>query len=110
MEPATKRDLQEVKQELQEVKQELLQRIDQATQDLRVEMLQRMDEHAASLEESIHDSQTEVLKAFLTYQEGQHIRMRGFEAKDVEITQRMDVLERRLQEIERRLILNPPAA
>jgi hypothetical protein len=35
--------------------------------------------------------------------------MRGFEGKDAEIMERMAVLERRLQEIERRL-LNPPAA
>ena len=109
------------KQDLQEIKQALVEHIDQATQGLRaemqrsmdalrVEMLQRMDEHAASLEESIRDSQTEMLKAFISYQEGQQIRMRGFESKDVEITERMAVLERRLQEIERRLLLNPPAA
>jgi len=109
------------KQDLLEITRTLVEHIDRATQGLRaemlqrmdalrVEMLQRMDEHAASLEESIRDSQTEMLKAFISYQEGQQIRMRGFESKDVEITERMAVLERRLQEIERRLLLNPPAA
>ena len=96
----------EMLQRMDALRVEMLQRMDA----LRAEMLQRMDEHAASLEESIRDSQTEMLKAFISYQEGQQIRMRGFESKDVEITERMAVLERRLQEIERRLLLNPPTA
>jgi len=112
------RDLRaEMQQRMDALRVEMLQRMDalrvemlQRMDALRVEMLQRMDEHAASLEESIRDAQTEMLKAFISYQEGQQIRMRGFESKDVEITERMAVLERRLQEIERRLLLNPPAA
>jgi DNA-directed RNA polymerase sigma subunit (sigma70/sigma32) len=126
VEAATKQDLQEATQglqnELQEVKQELKQdlresiqaleermseRIDNAKQDLRVELLQRMDEHAASLEESIRDSQTEMLKAFLPHQEAQRVRINTLESG---ITQRMDILEHRLFEIEKKLLLNPPAA
>jgi F0F1-type ATP synthase membrane subunit b/b' len=137
VEPATKQDLQEarqglqhevrevkheLRQELQEVKQELKQdlreanqaleerlsqRIDNAKQDLRAELLQRMDEHAASLEESIRDSQTEMLKAFLPYQEAQRVRINILESG---LTERMNIMEHRLFEIEKKLLLNPPAA
>jgi hypothetical protein len=66
------------------------------------------------LTEVIRDSQTEILKAFLPYQEASSIRFRAVEAKlsntDAGISERMAILERRLQEIEKKLLLNPPAA
>ncbi|HTP33398.1 MAG TPA: hypothetical protein VMJ75_14570 [Candidatus Acidoferrales bacterium] len=66
------------------------------------------------VQEVVRDSQTEILKAFLPFQEPTNIRFRALEAKvsntDVGITERMAILERRLQEIEKRLLMNPPAA
>ncbi|HXK07676.1 MAG TPA: hypothetical protein VMS37_35110 [Verrucomicrobiae bacterium] len=66
------------------------------------------------VQEVVRDSQTEILKAFLPFQEATNIRFRALEAKvsntDVGITERMAILERRLQEIEKRLLMNPPAA
>jgi hypothetical protein len=67
-----------------------------------------------AIQEYVRDAQTEILKAFLPYQEGQNIRLRAMEAKvsnvDTGITERMAVLERRLAEIEKKLLLNPPHA
>jgi hypothetical protein len=97
--PATKRDLAEVKTELK--------------QDI-AEVKHDMAGMENRLSERIRDSQTEILKAFLPYQESQNLRLRTLEAKlsntDTGITERMAILERRLAEIEKRLLLNPPAA
>lgn len=84
----------------------------------RIELLERLGEALAAqkdeIVEAIRDSQTEILKAFLTFQETSNIRFRAVEAKlsntDAGLSERMTILERRLQEIEKRLLLNPPAA
>lgn len=62
------------------------------------------------VQEIVRDSQTEILKAFLPYNEGTNLRMRQLENAGGSIFERMAVLERRLQEIEKRLLMNPPAA
>jgi hypothetical protein len=68
----------------------------------------------STLREAVYDSQTEILKAFLPFQESMNLRLRTMEAKlsntDTGITERMAVLERRLAEIEKKLLLRPPAA
>ena len=64
--------------------------------------------------ELVRDSQTELLKAFLSYQENNDLRVRTVEAKlsnvDTGLSQRVSNVERRLWEIEKKLLLNPPAA
>jgi len=84
----------------------------------RAEMLElfaaQKQEILDGVQEQIRDSQTEILKAFLPYQESTNLRLRVVETNlsntDAVLTARMAVLERRLQEIEKRLFLNPPAA
>jgi hypothetical protein len=72
------------------------------------------DEILNTVQEYVRDVQTEILRAFLPYQEGQTIRLRAMEARvsnvDTTITERMAVVERRLAEIEKKLLLNPPTA
>jgi len=67
-----------------------------------------------STQEMIRDAQTEILRAFLPYLESQGVRFRSLEVKTANVetglTERMAVLERRLQEIEKRLLLRPAAA
>jgi 5'-deoxynucleotidase YfbR-like HD superfamily hydrolase len=74
----------------------------------------RLGESEERLSEQLRDMQTELLKAFLPWQEQIRIQFRELEANtgnSVTATkQRMDVMERRLGEIEKRLLMNPPAA
>jgi hypothetical protein len=60
--------------------------------------------------EVARDNQTELLNAFIPYQEGANLRMHVLEQKDASVTARMAILERRLQQIEKKLLLEPPAA
>lgn len=66
------------------------------------------------VQEQVRDAQTEILKAFLPYQESSNIRLQVIEAKitntDVALTTRMRIMEARLQQIEKKLLLDPPAA
>ena len=70
-----------------------------------------MSERMAEL---IRDAQTEILKAFFPFQESFSVRFRKLEADssntDAAMSQRMHVIESRLQEIEKKLLMNPPAA
>jgi DNA anti-recombination protein RmuC len=74
----------------------------------------RLGEFERRLSEQLRDMQTEILKAFLPWQEQVRIQFRELEANTgnsvVAVKQRMDVMERRLGEIEKRLLMNPPAA
>ena len=76
--------------------------------DLKAELELRFD----SLQEMMRDMQTEMLKAFLPYQEAQNIRLHHVEVDAANhnsaLKQRMEVLEGRLAEIEKRLFLHPP--
>ena len=66
------------------------------------------------LSEQIRDMQTELLKAFLPWQRDVKIQFRELEVNTGNsvqaIKERMNILERRLWEIEKRLLMNPPAA
>ena len=82
--------------------------------DVTADMAAFKQEILDGVQEQIRDSQTEILKAFLPYQESNNLRLRVVETNlsntDAVLTARMAVLERRLQEIEKKLFLNPPAA
>src|ERR1035441_6674449 len=66
------------------------------------------------LSEQIRDMQTELLKAFLPWQRDIKIQFRKLEVNTGNsvqaIKERMDIMQLRLQEIEKRLLMNPPAA
>jgi myo-inositol-1-phosphate synthase len=94
----------------------------QAVADAKTEILERVAgivqaSQSAVLEkvaEMVRDAQTELLRAFLGYQENTDLRIRTVEAKvsnvDAGLSQRVNHVERRLWEIEKKLLLNPPAA
>ena len=100
--PATKRDLALVTKDLAVVTKGL------AALETRLDV--RMD----SLSEQMRDMQTELLKAFLPWQEQVRMQFRELEVNTgnsvTTVKERMNILERRLWEIEKRLLMNPPAA
>jgi chromosome segregation ATPase len=83
----------------------LERRVEERLLEVEVKLTKRMDDFAASLEEQIRDSQTEVLKAMLTTQESNLARFKEIEP----LRERIAILERRLLEIEMKLHI-PPAA
>jgi hypothetical protein len=68
----------------------------------------------ARLSDQMRDLQTELLKAFLPWQEQVRIQFRELEVNTGNsvnaVKERMGILERRLSEIEKRLLMKPPAA
>ncbi len=112
--PATKKDLREL---AANTKNDLLELAASTKKDLR-ELEERLDDRLKAseerLSEQIRDVQTELLKAFLPWQSQVQIQFREIEANTGNSIQavkmRMDVMERRLLEIEKKLLLNPPAA
>ncbi len=68
----------------------------------------------ARLSEQIRHVQSPLLKAFLPWQEQVRIQFHELDSNTATtvqaIKQRMEVLERRLSEIEKKLLLEPPAA
>ena len=82
--------------------------------DLRAELsaeLQKMEER---LSEQMRDVQTELLKAFLPWQQQVGIQFRELDSNTVTsiqaVKERLRIVEGRLGEIEKRLLMNPPAA
>ena len=89
------------------------QDLDEALQKTAGEIDQALQRTAADLKEFSRDLQTEMLKAFATFTEANTLRFRGIEAdvSNNRAEQRLwkDVIERRLFEIEKKLMLDPPA-
>ena len=92
--PATKADIAELRSELH-------CSVDQ--------LRDRMENLETRLEEAIHDSQTELLKAFYGFTETVKHRFDGQEDADANLKKRVATLESRILEVERRLN-TPPAA
>ena len=78
--------------------------------DLKQEMNQRFEGMEEKLLEAIRDSQTEILKAFFPFQEAISMRLGTQDTNIASVGARMVVVERRLFEIEKRLLMHPPAA
>jgi len=82
--------------------------------DLESGLLAKMAEQEERLSEQIRDMQTELLKAFMPWQDQIRFQFRELEVNTGNsvsaIKERMNILERRLLEIERKLLLEPPAA
>jgi hypothetical protein len=95
-----KADLAELKTELQT--------------DLKAKLAETKQEILDTTQEQVRDAQTEILKAFLPFREDTGIRFRAFDVKlsntEAELRARMDVIEKRLWQIETKLLLEPPAA
>jgi chromosome segregation ATPase len=70
-------------------------------------MFRRVDEMAATLEEQFREQQTEVLKAAFTMQEHVGMRLREQDNGLSALRDRCAILERRLFEIEKRLLMPP---
>lgn len=70
-------------------------------------LAKKITESEAHLVERMRDMQTELLRGFQAHSEGVTIRLRKIEADEsnlnAALSQRMDVLERRLLEIEMKL-------
>jgi len=106
--PATRSDLLSVKQDIESVKQN----IDMLRGDLKqdIDMLRGEVNHQyADLVERMSDGQTELLKAFYSYAQGNNKRMMETEGNLGAFRSRLATLEDRILEVEKRLNI-PPAA
>ena len=113
--PATRADVAEVRTEVGGLRTEvggLRAEVGEVRTELyRVtdQLRDRIENLETRLEEAIHDSQTELLKAFYGFTESVRHRFDGLEDSDVNLKKRMTTLESRILEIEKRLNM-PPAA
>ena len=90
-EPATKADLNALRNEL-------LEAIHGTETSLREELL-----------EAIHDTETKLLRAFYNFAESNQKRLSEVERTDLGILERLATIERRVTEVEKRLNM-PPAS
>jgi len=102
-----KADLAELRTEFKSDLAELRAEFKSDLADQKLEILE-------TTQEQVRDAQTEILKAFLPFREEHDIKFRAFEVRltntEAELRARMDVISRRLGEIEDKLRINPPAA
>jgi len=74
----------------------------------------RIAETEGRLIEAVRDAQTEVLRAFERYVGAEQIKFRRLQADlsnvDASTDKRLEIVERRLFEIEKKLLLKPPDA
>lgn len=68
---------------------------------LRGNMTAQRDE----LKEAIHDSETRLLKAFFDYAESNRLRLVSLETSTNSVTHRLDIVEKKVMDIEKRLSL-----
>ncbi len=68
-----------------------------------------MNRHHCDLVERLAERQREIVKAFQSYTYDSSKRVTGFEYNDGEYSRRLEAIENRLLEVERRLNI-PPAA
>jgi len=71
----------EQRTELAELKAELRTELTELKAELKAEMAEMKRELIDTTQEQVRDAQTEILKAFLPYQERTNVRFRAFEAK-----------------------------
>ena len=90
-EPATKADLNALREEL-------LEAIQESKSGLREELL-----------EAIHDTETKLLRAFYNFAETNQKRLTEVERADLVIVERLAMMERRITEVEKRLNMPPTA-
>jgi hypothetical protein len=96
--PATKGDLQDLKDELKGEMQSLKDELKGDMQSLKDDLV-----------EAFRDGQTEMLKAFYSFAQSTDAKLKDTEISDIMLRQRLTAVESRLTELEKRLNL-PPAA
>lgn len=101
--PATKRELAELRAHMDAQFDDVGARFDQIAASFG-QVAARFDQ----MQEQMRDMQTELLKAFLPYQEESRLREVAVEGRMNAIEARQNVLSNRLGEIEKRLLINPP--
>jgi len=114
--PASKGDIADLRSELKEDIGQLRTEMKQNSEQLRTEMKQSSEQLRAEVNhgyndivERIHDSQTELLKAFYSYAQGNNKRVAELEGNEGAFRSRLATIEDRILEVERRLNI-PPAA
>jgi hypothetical protein len=105
-EPATKGDIEDLKQELkQELKEEFKQELKQELAIVRSEMQHMYND----MVERMSDIETKLLKAFYTFAESNQKRLSETERENAGLKERLSILETRMLAVEKRLNM-PPAA
>lgn len=99
--PATKGDIADLRSELHRTADQLRERIENVDT--------RMGEGFSHLDESIHDSQTEILRSIYGFTESLQQRFQEMDQTEASLKRRMTILEGRILEVEKRLNI-PPAA
>src|SRR5580704_4759309 len=96
--PATKGDIADLRSELTRNSEQLRSELTQSIEQLRAEVSHGYND----IVERIHDSQTELLKAFYGYAQGNNKRVAELEGNEGAFRSRLATLEDRILEVERR--------
>jgi hypothetical protein len=100
--PITREDL---RQELTQLKSGLQDFVKEFVTDLQTKL-------KADMQEIVRDAQTEILRAFHSFEKSRELRFARLKAEvsnlDLEANGRIDNIEKRLMAIEEKLILDPP--
>jgi hypothetical protein len=118
--PATKADLQQVKEqlrsEIQENTAQLRSELRETAEQVRSEMRETADQLRSEfqhgfddLKEAFRDAQTEILKAFYSFAQTNQQRLSQVDVTTTALLARLGTVEARLLEVEKRLNM-PPAA
>lgn len=103
--PASKGDIADLRSELKADLGQARAEARENVEQLRAEMSHGYND----IVERIHDAQTELLKAFYGYAQGNNKRVAELEGNEGAFRSRLATLEDRILEVERRLNI-PPAA
>jgi hypothetical protein len=104
-EPATKQDIQQLRSEFQHGLGEVRSEFQHGLGQVRSEFQHGFDD----LKETIRDSQTEMLKAFYNFSESNNKRLTQSEGNELADRSRIETLERRVTDLEKRLNIDPAA-
>jgi hypothetical protein len=89
-------------------------RFDARLETMEARLDARLEALKNSMVEAVRDSQTEILRAFERYASSEQIKFRRLQADlsnvDASTDRRLEIVEQRLMEIEKKLLLKPPNA
>jgi hypothetical protein len=110
--PATKGDIADLDLKFEQLRTETKTSFEQFRSETKTSFEQlrtEMSHNYNDIVERIHDSQTELLKAFYSYAQGNNKRVSELEGNEGAFRSRLATIEDRILEVERRLNM-PPAA